>query len=227
MLPTVPLKDMDTAMLTFELIDEITKARMQDPQRSQGPDTVVSAVQVATRLHRGQTRRVRKDIPVTPYIEHPLRVALRIIRWQGTEDFEVIAAALLHDSVEDCSEIIAAEFTDEDTTALEWISQAYGPTVAETVAEVTNEDSVAYSEKIATLCEHGSDRALLVKASDMVDNAGSLPHQLHATGQGRTARLARKYLAVMPLLIKELTARSMTVPAQRLRRVELNCRDLV
>jgi (p)ppGpp synthase/HD superfamily hydrolase len=57
---------------------------------------------MASFLHRKQTRFVRGDLPRVPYIEHPLRVALRLVRW-GVPDAELIAAALLHDVVEDCS----------------------------------------------------------------------------------------------------------------------------
>lgn len=54
-------------------------------------------------LHRKQTRFVCGGPPGVPYIEHPLRVARRLIPW-GIRDAELIAAALLHDVAEDCAE---------------------------------------------------------------------------------------------------------------------------
>ena len=53
------------------------------------------ALTLASRLHAGD-RRVRE-----PYVNHLLRVAIRIMRYYGIRDVDVITAALLHDAVED------------------------------------------------------------------------------------------------------------------------------
>ena len=53
------------------------------------------ALDLATRLHAGD-RRDRE-----PYLNHLLRVAIRIISHYGVHDPDVICAALLHDAVED------------------------------------------------------------------------------------------------------------------------------
>src|SRR5579862_7561628 len=53
------------------------------------------ALDLATRLHAGD-RRDRE-----PYLNHLLRVAIRIISHYGVHDPDVIVAALLHDAVED------------------------------------------------------------------------------------------------------------------------------
>src|SRR5262245_39376058 len=63
-----------------------------------GPDErarLEEALELAARLHRHQ-RRVRE-----PYLNHLLRVAIRIIHYYGVTDVDIIIAALLHDSVED------------------------------------------------------------------------------------------------------------------------------
>src|SRR5437764_2281340 len=56
---------------------------------------LVAALDLATRLHAGD-RRV-----LEPYLNHLLRVAIRIIRYYGVRDVDVLSAALLHDAVED------------------------------------------------------------------------------------------------------------------------------
>src|SRR5258706_16302357 len=58
---------------------------------------VLRALAFATEKHRGQ---VRKDADATPYIQHP--IALASLLWEvGIEDAEVLAAAILHDTIED------------------------------------------------------------------------------------------------------------------------------
>jgi len=60
------------------------------------------ALDLATRLHAGD-RRDRE-----PYLNHLLRVAIRIISHYGVHDPDVICAALLHDAVEDHPDELAA-----------------------------------------------------------------------------------------------------------------------
>ena len=54
------------------------------------------AIVFATKAHEGQTRKFAK----TPYIMHPLEVATIISTM--TDELEVMAAGLLHDTIEDC-----------------------------------------------------------------------------------------------------------------------------
>src|SRR3954447_26226300 len=62
-----------------------------------GPDTerLNRALDLAGRLHAAD-RRERE-----PYVNHLLRVAIRIISHYGVRDADVACAALLHDAVED------------------------------------------------------------------------------------------------------------------------------
>ena len=77
------------------------------------------ALQFAIQAHRGMTR---KRVG-TPYILHPMEVA--VICGSITRDPEVLAAALLHDTVEDAG------------VAPQKILEAFGPRVAELVAVET------------------------------------------------------------------------------------------
>jgi len=59
---------------------------------------VLDAATFAADRHR---RQRRKDAEATPYINHPLALAMILAREGSVSDAQVIAAALLHDTVED------------------------------------------------------------------------------------------------------------------------------
>ena len=77
---------------------------------------VSKAIVFATKAHEGQFRKATK----IPYILHPMECAVIISGM--TTDEEMIAAALLHDTVEDC------DVTIED------IRREFGSRVAQFVA---------------------------------------------------------------------------------------------
>ena len=59
---------------------------------------ILKAAHFAAQKHRDQRR---KDKEVSPYINHPISVAKIISEIGNIEDPEVLAAALLHDTIED------------------------------------------------------------------------------------------------------------------------------
>ena len=63
---------------------------------AQKKDNVENAIAIAARAHSGQTRKQSN----TPYILHPQQVATLVMQNGGT--LEQIAAAWLHDVIEDC-----------------------------------------------------------------------------------------------------------------------------
>ena len=72
---------------------------MQYSDRSiDGTGLVLQAARFAARKHRDQRR---KGEQAEPYINHPLEVADVLWSEGGVTDPEVIAAALLHDTLED------------------------------------------------------------------------------------------------------------------------------
>ena len=58
---------------------------------------ILRAAQLAVRAHAGQARKYSHR----PYIEHPMRVAGRVLIL-GFEDEPLVCAAWLHDVIEDC-----------------------------------------------------------------------------------------------------------------------------
>ena len=95
------------------------------------------ALRLASKLH-AEDRRVRE-----PYLNHLLRVAIRIIRYYGIRDVDVITAALLHDAVEDHPAELAGldpalghqALTD---AAVAELARLFNPRTAELVRSVTN-----------------------------------------------------------------------------------------
>ena len=121
-------------------------------------DFIVKATRFATDKHRGQSR---KDAANTPYINHPLALADLLANVGGITDTDVIAAALLHDTVE-----------DTDAT-VEEIEENFGPVIRDIVMEVTDDKSLPSSERKRLQIESAaglSHAAKLVKLADKISN---------------------------------------------------------
>lgn len=218
--PAVALKDLDAAGLSFELLHQI--GGFTRPEQKM----IASAAQVATQLHRGQTRRYRDDMDRVPYIEHPIRVALRLMRWD-INDAEVVTAALLHDTLEDCAERIETEFSCEGIDADGWMARAYGRRVHSLVSAVTSEKGpgFSYQDKIVSIADH-SVEALLIKASDLVDNAGSLKHQYGHVPEVMIVKLSKKYMEPTRLIAEKLAEAGQGNAATHVQRIHQSLIDL-
>ena len=168
-----------------------------------GPDRrrMEQALDLAARLHAAD-RRDRE-----PYLNHLLRVAIRIMTYYGVRDTDVICAALLHDSVEDHPAELSGGAADP-AAALAVLAAEFGPRVAELVSAVTNPQYVPGRDQDEQYREHVADSlrdnpwARVIKVSDFTDNGAGL---MHTTGP-RVHRLAGKYAPLVPVLA-ELIAR--------------------
>src|SRR5512141_1156039 len=124
------------------------------PETKDGLGVVLRAAQFAAQKHRDQRR---KDVKATPYINHPIALA-EVLHTDGdVHDPIVIAAALLHDTIEDTE------------TTYDELRGAFGSTVADVVVEVTDVKFLAKeSRKRLQVAKAGraSERARLVKLAD-------------------------------------------------------------
>lgn len=207
--PDVPLKKMDAGMLSFELLRSI---QVFDKE---GQAMILSAAQLATFLHQGQTRKSRDGFDRVPYIEHPVRMAIRVIRW-GVTDPAVVVAALLHDTVEDCLKRYVENFVEpvegqnDMVTVLEWLAESYTPRAALIIRFMTVDKNKPYITKFngiaAAASEDDEYEALVIYASDLVDNAGSLPHQFGSVPDQMIDKLLAKYLPIIPKVVAALEA---------------------
>lgn len=119
---------------------------------------LLRATAFAAHKHRNQRR---KDLERSPYINHPIAVAMVLAEEGGIRDAPVLAAALLHDTIED------TETTPEELTA------AFGAEVAGIVLEVTDDKRLPKAERKRLQIEHAasaSPQAKLVKLGDKICN---------------------------------------------------------
>lgn len=123
---------------------------------------VSDALRLATTAHRGQLRADH-----TAYLAHPIRVARLAATWDENPDQDIVAAALLHDVVEDSDtplDRITSQFGTRVASIVDAVSAA-SPSPAET-REQRRERKLA---KLARL--EDTDRGtLLVHACDVLDN---------------------------------------------------------
>ncbi|MFI6043458.1 HD domain-containing protein [Nocardia sp. NPDC051321] len=151
---------------------------------------VTEALELATQLHRDD--RYGRE----PYLNHLLRVAVRIISHYKVADGELVVAGLLHDSVEDHPAELAGDRSGPPTeAALAELAERFGERVAGLVAAVTNPEPDPSIDRHLQYREHVAanlDRdpwARIIKLSDFTDNGVGI---LYATGPAMH-RLATKY----------------------------------
>ena len=163
-------------------------------------DVVEAAATWAGVLHDRQ-RRTRE-----PYVNHVLRVAIRIACYYRITDPEVLAAALLHDTVEDQPWRMTDRTPDGGPAprqdALTVLSGRFGPRVAGLVAAVTNPERTVGVDRHTQYLDHlrtsltADPWARVIKLSDFTDNGVGIIHtvgpKLHSS--------ARKYTPAVPLL---------------------------
>ena len=120
------------------------------------------AIQFATKAHEGQIRKYTGE----PYIVHPLAV-MEIVKTVD-HTVEMLMAAVLHDTVEDC------DVTIQD------IDREFGPVVAKLVDELTD---VSKPEDGNRAFRKGLDRehsaqasaqGQTIKIADLLDNTKSI-----------------------------------------------------
>ena len=152
------------------------------------PDLIDRARRFASAAHRevGQLRKYSGQ----PYDEHLRQVAEIVSR--VTDDAEMIAAAWLHDVVEDTP------------TTIEEVDRLFGPGVRELVDALTDVSLPHHGNRAARKAldrEHlagASARAQTVKLADLIDNCRDIC--------SRDPRFGRVFLVEMAALLDVLTA---------------------
>jgi len=124
-------------------------------------DLIARARAFAETRHDGQTR---KGADAAPYITHVEEVAALVSRFGGTP--QTVAAAWLHDVVEDCP-----------PTTLADIARLFGVDVAGLVAEVTDDKSLPKAERKRLQVVHAAHKspgAALIKIADKTSNVRAI-----------------------------------------------------
>jgi guanosine-3',5'-bis(diphosphate) 3'-pyrophosphohydrolase len=123
---------------------------------------LLRALDFAARKHRDQRR---KDRAASPYINHPIALARVLALEGGISEPGVLAAALLHDTIEDTR------------TSYPELRAEFGPRVAKTVLEVTDNKRLRKHTRKRLQVEHASTLsrdAKLVKLADKICNLRDL-----------------------------------------------------
>ncbi len=221
------LKHMDDAQLAEAILLEADELGLDTAKIS-------SAIALASELHGNQFRKGnRGDLTNPPYIEHPLRNTLRIIR-MGCSDEPTINGSLLHDTVEDGSSVFAKrrgwsnrEARNEHAARQELtahIEATFGAETRAIVIAVTNEIPEGDPRTQTTEEKHrgyvghlrkqvlASAKAYIVKASDFIDNATGLYHGVGSLDPVKLKNQATKYLLSIPVFQEGLETLKLDLP---------------
>ncbi len=123
---------------------------------------LLQAISFSAKKHRFQKR---KGPAGEPYINHPIEVANILANVGKVTDFNILTAAVLHDTVED------TETTAEELTNL------FGEKVCSIVLEVTDDKSLPKHERKLMQIEHSphlSVEAKQVKLADKINNVSDI-----------------------------------------------------
>ena len=110
------------------------------------------AMDFAAKAHAGQFRKGTRR----PYIVHPIEVA--DIVSSMTKDEEVICAAVLHDTVEDCKEI-----------TFDILKLRFGARVADMVAQESEDKSLSWEDRKGATIRRLKDAPLEVQMIGLAD----------------------------------------------------------
>jgi guanosine-3',5'-bis(diphosphate) 3'-pyrophosphohydrolase len=172
---------------------------------------LLKAIRFSAYKHRDQRR---KDVPRSPYINHPIDVASVLWEVGGIRDSATLVAAVLHDTIED------TETTPDELRDL------FSEEVLSLVLECTDDKNLPKQRRKQLQIEHAphiSKKAKLVKLADKICNLRDLvqspPHnwslkrkqeyalwseKVVAGLRGSNAALEEKYDAYLQVGKKEL-----------------------
>jgi (p)ppGpp synthase/HD superfamily hydrolase len=119
--------------------------------------TILTTVALMRELHEGQT-----DPDGHPYFRHPLRVAMNLRRIYPQASDDMMMAALLHDTMEDCEQV------DEEFLR----QKGYSENCIEIVRLLSRppDDPRPYQQVVDDLISSGNVDAMIVKIADNMDN---------------------------------------------------------
>ena len=166
--------------MTYERSYEYLEGQLQSHLDEHQIAKVRLAYQTAETAHAGQLRDEG-----TPYILHPLRVAVSLADELDVYSPTLVCSALLHDVIED------SPTTREDIAAL------FGGDVANVVWLLTKFEDVSLADYLAAIEAAGETGAPLVKLCDRLDNLRFLGNSTRAEKRERYIRTTEAYYLPM------------------------------
>jgi guanosine-3',5'-bis(diphosphate) 3'-pyrophosphohydrolase len=150
---------------------------------------LLAALDFAAEKHLAQRRRSAGDVP---YINHPIRVARLLAEVGGVDDDEVLAAAVLHDTLEDTA------------TTRDELDAAFGPVIRRIVEEVTDDGRLPKAERKRLQIVHApklSAAAAQIKLADKIANVTDI---IHAPPVDWPPERIREYIDWAEAVVREL-----------------------
>lgn len=186
--PYGTMKHTDTAWQTEKLHERMKKWSASDQTLLQ------KAAAFATEKHEGYQRRSG-----TPFVIHPIRIANILISEWSVNDVSVVAAALLHDVVEDTP------------TTIKEVKDVFGNDVGKLVDGMTmwkgSETYETYVKRVA----RGPEALRLIKCADALDNLRSWHENEMDDSFPRWWRNTEEY--ILPMAVQ--TSRTAALAIQR------------
>jgi len=130
----------------------------QTHHQAAGLETLLRALEFSADKHRNKRR---KGSDRSPYINHPIEVASILANIGGVSNMSVLAAAILHDTIEDTE------------TSPEEVEKAFGEEICSLVKEVTDDKRLSRVKRKLLQVKHApqlSHAAKLIKIADKISN---------------------------------------------------------
>lgn len=148
------------------------------------------AIAFATKAHEGQFRKGTKR----PYIVHPIEVA--DIVTSLTQDEEIISAAVLHDTIEDCDGVTA-----------EVLKEHFGERVASLVQSESEDKSKTWEERKSATIRHLQEvprEVQMIALADKLSNMRDIDRDYPKFGEDFWLRFRMKSKAAMGWYYKSI-----------------------
>lgn len=136
------------------------------------------AIEFATKAHEGQFRKGTKK----PYIVHPIEVG-EIVKTMTTDE-EVISAAILHDTIEDCEGVTQRR-----------LAQMFSERVALMVAQESEDKSKSWMERKTATIEHlrtAPKEVQMIGLADKLSNMRDIDRDYPLAGENLWKRFRMK-----------------------------------
>ena len=149
--------------MSYELNFEYLLGRLASEVSAEELAEVRRAYDVARKVHATQFRDEG-----SPYIVHPIRVAVSIVDELRLSSPKLVCSALLHDVIEDSPE--------DDPVTRSQIAEWFDEEIAEIVWLLTKLEDVSLPEYLARIEAAAETGAPIVKLCDRLDNMRSVIH---------------------------------------------------
>ena len=144
-------------------------------------DILTRAISFAARAHKDQLRKDKR----TPYVSHVYRASMLLRHVFGVEDEKVLAAAVLHDTIEDT------------TTDFDDVDKHFGPDIALWVGFLSKDKrspEAAREKDYRARLAKAPLEVKLIKLADLYDNILDASTSTGHDQQGETIRKAKEHI---------------------------------